>query len=169
MAADKGNNISAEMGPADVAQIPDGLEHRTMRRLCDVQVAHYSSMFRRQAVTHKKKKKTTGKFDSALCKSTGLVCGCIGGWGHCPPDKDQTAAEIENSGSDGIGWVVEVNVRVTSDQEITSKQVAMLQKIGEFIQEKSMSRFVLFAGRRSIHTEEVDRLRGSEGELGELK
>lgn len=56
-----------------------------------------------------------------------------------------------------------------SDQKLTSQQVAMLQKIGEFIQENSMSRFVLFAGRRSIHTEEVDRLRDGEGELGELK
>ena len=57
MAADTGSNIGAELDPVDVAQIPDGLEHRTMRWLCDVQVAHYGSMLRRQAVTHKKKKK----------------------------------------------------------------------------------------------------------------
>lgn len=98
------------------------------------------------------------------------MCGCIGGWGHCPPDKDQTAAEIENSGSDGVGWVVEVNVRFTSDQELTSKQVAMLQKSAsshrKMICEDS---FFFFSERGSIHTEEVDRMRGSEKEFGELK
>ena len=36
-ADDTGSDISAELGPVDVVQVPGGLEHGTVRRLGDVQ------------------------------------------------------------------------------------------------------------------------------------
>ena len=40
MADDTGSDISAELGPVDVVQVPGGLEHGTVRRLGDVQLTH---------------------------------------------------------------------------------------------------------------------------------
>ena len=46
MADDTGSDISAELGPVDVVQVPGGLEHGTVRRLGDVQVTHHRGMVR---------------------------------------------------------------------------------------------------------------------------
>lgn len=50
---------------------------------------------------------------------------------------------MENSDSDGVDWAVKVSIQVTSKQEPTSQQVAMLQEISEFTQKNGMRR--LFA------------------------
>lgn len=50
---------------------------------------------------------------------------------------------MENSDSDGVDWAVKVSIQVTSKQEPTSQQVAMLQEISEFTQKNGMRRLCL--------------------------
>ena len=44
-ADDTGSDISAEVGPVDVALVSGGLEHGTVRRLGDVQVINTSQRY----------------------------------------------------------------------------------------------------------------------------
>ena len=40
------SNISTELRPVDVVQVPDGLDHRMVGWLVDVDVAHHSGVVR---------------------------------------------------------------------------------------------------------------------------
>ena len=117
VAADTGSHIGAELSPVDVAPIPDGLEHRTMRRLCDTQVAHYGSVVR-QAVAHRERP------ENSILLSVDQRAQCVAASMGGDIDnlrKIKQLQEIENSGIDRAGWAVEVNVQAATKQEPTSE------------------------------------------------
>ena len=89
MADDTGCDISAELGPVDVVQVPGGLEHGTVRRLGDVQVTHHRGLVRLWR-TNKDREVAPD-----LCGMPGPTCDRIGQWNLQQPEKGRTAADQE--------------------------------------------------------------------------
>ena len=72
MADDTGSDISAELGPVDVVQVPGDLEHGAVRRLGDVLVTHHRGMVRLWRPDKDR------EIDPGLCAMPGPTCDRIG-------------------------------------------------------------------------------------------
>ena len=78
----------------------------------------------------------------------------VGGKGHRLV-KAKVIQQRRQTVSKRIGGGVNMNVEISDDEEAAFHAVAVFNEVGEFLEEKRVSKLVLLVGRWTIQTEEL--------------
>ena len=82
------------------------------------------------------------------------VTSFVGGKGHRLV-KAKVNKQRRQTDSERIGGDINMNVEISDDEEAASHEEVAVFKVGEFLEEKRVSKLVLLVGRWPIQTEEL--------------
>ena len=78
----------------------------------------------------------------------------VGGKGHRLV-KTKVIQQCRLTDSKRIGRDINMNVEISDDEEVAFHGVAVFKEVGEFLEEKRVSKLVLLVGRWTMQTEEL--------------
>ena len=77
------------------------------------------------------------------------------GWKGHRLVKAKVIQERRQTDSKRIGGDINMNIEISDDEEAAFHAFAMFKEVGEFLQEKRVSKLVLLVGRWTIQTKEL--------------
>ena len=83
-----------------------------------------------------------------------VVTSLVGGKGHRLV-KAKVIQQRRQTDSKRIGGDINMNIEISDDEEVAFHGVALFKEVGEFLEEKRVSKLVLFVGRWTMQTEEL--------------